>query len=494
MGEQLHGLLNFAWCPSDEPSVKELHENHTQLGHCDIRSDCLENEQLSNNTDHLDVELVSQRTDNTSVNSKSRKNTSTKKKKKLNKIRQKSRKKWKSLDCSDFGFHFSRMPCFSNEVIISEDSCSVNNSSESDKAENTVINDNEPRQSNDIAQNDLDDITFFSELGVDVLNCDYNDSEDYLYWDGVHFSKKIHPFQRLQNIAHHELKTKTKSTLAAKCQSDTTLPTQIKPARNTTKVDSDLIVSPPTTVYSSIKKYDKYRLFELECSSSKRIYIRRDRDRRKEKAHKAVKSKNCRSIFNNPGRKRLYMHHRLIKMHSIDLDFRGSVKSYLIPPMPKTNVAIDVAKDSFRADRKAAVNDQPAPVQNLNHALHEENCTTDHIESGIANFLISLQHRDLTPEDYDMLLRLDDTVKPKTVSESVLEKLRTEQIGPNGPDQGSCDWEPMCTICMESYVVGQERKFLPCDHDFHTTCIDRWLTNSSLNCPLDGLPIEVPEL
>ena len=58
----------------------------------------------------------------------------------------------------------------------------------------------------------------------------------------------------------------------------------------------------------------------------------------------------------------------------------------------------------------------------------------------------------------------------------------TEGLGGDGEDAG-------CSICFEPYEVGQRRKFLPCGHAFHETCIRTWLTESSQNCPLDGLPV-----
>ncbi|KAG0217751.1 hypothetical protein B0O80DRAFT_435808 [Mortierella sp. GBAus27b] len=41
-----------------------------------------------------------------------------------------------------------------------------------------------------------------------------------------------------------------------------------------------------------------------------------------------------------------------------------------------------------------------------------------------------------------------------------------------------------CAICIEEFVEGDEVRILPCHHDFHSECIDPWLTRKSATCPL----------
>ncbi|KAK3594714.1 hypothetical protein CHS0354_001537 [Potamilus streckersoni] len=96
-----------------------------------------------------------------------------------------------------------------------------------------------------------------------------------------------------------------------------------------------------------------------------------------------------------------------------------------------------------------------------------------------------MHHRELTPEDYETLLLLDESVSPRTVSETSLSKFRTDTVKEEST-------EDRCAVCMIAYTVGQERKFLPCNHVFHSSGIDMWLLNSSRNCPIDGLPVRDP--
>ena len=100
----------------------------------------------------------------------------------------------------------------------------------------------------------------------------------------------------------------------------------------------------------------------------------------------------------------------------------------------------------------------------------------------MAGFLLSLQFREVSPEDYEFLLRLDESVPAKTVSNKRLAGLKQDTASEEHQHN-------LCSVCMENYEVGQKRKYLPCGHVFHSNCIDTWLGQSSNNCPLDGLEI-----
>lgn len=98
--------------------------------------------------------------------------------------------------------------------------------------------------------------------------------------------------------------------------------------------------------------------------------------------------------------------------------------------------------------------------------------------------LMDLQSRELTPNDYELLLMLDNTIKPKTVSQAKLQSLPVAKI------EDELYTELICTVCQMNYELGEEIKTLPCGHFFHVACIDQWLSESSTKCPQDGLPIE----
>ncbi|CAF2041481.1 hypothetical protein HID58_033386 [Brassica napus] len=42
----------------------------------------------------------------------------------------------------------------------------------------------------------------------------------------------------------------------------------------------------------------------------------------------------------------------------------------------------------------------------------------------------------------------------------------------------------ICTICQEPYRAGDAVRTLPCDHSFHSICVDQWLISDHGDCPL----------
>jgi hypothetical protein len=106
-----------------------------------------------------------------------------------------------------------------------------------------------------------------------------------------------------------------------------------------------------------------------------------------------------------------------------------------------------------------------------------------------AQQLNDLLNRELTPEDYELLLMLDSTVKPKTLSTNLIDSFPSRTVEP-GSALVEGDGE-RCAICMCSFEVGEGVKELPrCQHCFHTECIVQWLSTASTKCPLCGCSLE----
>lgn len=93
-----------------------------------------------------------------------------------------------------------------------------------------------------------------------------------------------------------------------------------------------------------------------------------------------------------------------------------------------------------------------------------------------------LLYREITPNDYETLLRLDDMVARPTVSADGLDSL------PTAPCADFLGEE--CAVCMSSFEAADKVTSLPCGHHFHRACIGKWLGECSRACPLCGKSYE----
>lgn len=99
--------------------------------------------------------------------------------------------------------------------------------------------------------------------------------------------------------------------------------------------------------------------------------------------------------------------------------------------------------------------------------------------------VIELMYRDLQPEDYDLLNKLDERVSKKNImGRNSVDKLPRQLAQ-------ECDCT-QCGICLAEVPPSAHVVQLPCRHAFHPACISRWLTQCKSTCPLCFSPIERP--
>jgi len=95
--------------------------------------------------------------------------------------------------------------------------------------------------------------------------------------------------------------------------------------------------------------------------------------------------------------------------------------------------------------------------------------------------MVEMMTRDLTPEDYELLLLLDEGIKKSRLLDSV-----AAAALPKVEDHGSED----CRICLCPVEVADDVRRLPaCGHTYHAQCIQHWLTTSKASCPLCGAEV-----
>lgn len=80
---------------------------------------------------------------------------------------------------------------------------------------------------------------------------------------------------------------------------------------------------------------------------------------------------------------------------------------------------------------------------------------------------------------YEELLELAERLGParsQGLSQSVLRSLPEWEF----KDAGS---KECCVVCMSEYVVKEIVRALPCQHNFHSACINKWLKDHR-TCPI----------
>lgn len=107
-----------------------------------------------------------------------------------------------------------------------------------------------------------------------------------------------------------------------------------------------------------------------------------------------------------------------------------------------------------------------------------EEASHDPTNDRFLQFLLSL----LNPlSSYEDLLNLDTLfgIQPRGVSQALIDEQLKSHLYTASSDTSCC-----CRICLDSFVENEEMRTLPCDHFYHKSCIDMWLTGHRNNCPL----------
>ncbi|NXT16671.1 RNF6 ligase, partial [Prunella fulvescens] len=83
----------------------------------------------------------------------------------------------------------------------------------------------------------------------------------------------------------------------------------------------------------------------------------------------------------------------------------------------------------------------------------------------------------LNEDDYDDRLR--------GLTKEQIDNLSTRNYGDVHTEN---EWSKTCSVCINEYATGNKLRQLPCTHEFHIHCIDRWLSENS-TCPICRQPV-----
>ncbi|EDQ90473.1 uncharacterized protein MONBRDRAFT_7117 [Monosiga brevicollis MX1] len=174
---------------------------------------------------------------------------------------------------------------------------------------------------------------------------------------------------------------------------------------------------------------------------------------------------------------------------------RSIQKQAAAPDVLAAAPAQDWAKGTCHSRPRNTANtpewDQPLPpvAPVLPAALRAHVLQANAARTARDKLLQDLQYRDITPEDYELLLELDEQLPKTTADPALLAGLVVVSFAALSDHASS---KPIdCSICMEAYTDSSAVVALPaCHHVYHEACIRTWLEAYGAKCPLDNRSVE----
>jgi len=87
------------------------------------------------------------------------------------------------------------------------------------------------------------------------------------------------------------------------------------------------------------------------------------------------------------------------------------------------------------------------------------------------------------PEQQEDLPQENDELQQQGASWQLINSIPITMWSTQGNAQHDVTPEPCCVVCLDEFENGQQLRRLPCGHEFHQGCIDKWLARRRL-CPL----------
>ena len=177
--------------------------------------------------------------------------------------------------------------------------------------------------------------------------------------------------------------------------------------------------------------------------------------------------------------------------------------SWVVPLLPNNNNSTRTISSKKYFHTNATTFEYTSPTQPQWKPCHHDNlCTqrqshaTTTVAAGdpILAFLMANgmqpphQHGGMNIDNmtYEQLLERfgDGSSEHRGADEQVISSLPVSQVTHNASSSSAANEDyNKCSICLEQFQTGDQRKTLPCLHGFHDACVDKWLrTNAS--CPI----------
>ncbi|XP_067842122.1 E3 ubiquitin-protein ligase RNF6 isoform X1 [Heptranchias perlo] len=162
-----------------------------------------------------------------------------------------------------------------------------------------------------------------------------------------------------------------------------------------------------------------------------------------------------------------------------------SFDSISLQSSPNSNLSnpSNESADSLTGGRSAREQtDESMQNENLDHAAESRDTrqsrdTNSLVENGTLPIL-RLAHFFLLNDD-------DEEERQRGLTKEQIDNLLTRNYGNISAEN---EVSKTCSVCINEYAVGNKLRRLPCAHEFHIHCIDRWLSENS-TCPICRQPI-----
>lgn len=89
---------------------------------------------------------------------------------------------------------------------------------------------------------------------------------------------------------------------------------------------------------------------------------------------------------------------------------------------------------------------------------------------------------DVEMENYEALLNLAERLgeaKPRGLTKADIEHLPSYRFNPESHQSE----QTLCVVCFSDFEARQLLRVLPCNHEFHAKCVDKWL-KANRTCPI----------
>lgn len=140
------------------------------------------------------------------------------------------------------------------------------------------------------------------------------------------------------------------------------------------------------------------------------------------------------------------------------------------------------SRNGHAAEGGSETNGQSDDVQhygrsNENQDSRQSQDANNLVENGTLPIL-RLAHFFLLNED-------DEDERLRGLTKEQIDNLSTRNYGDIHTED---EISKTCSVCINEYVTGNKLRQLPCMHEFHIHCIDRWLSENS-TCPICRQPV-----